>query len=261
MVRPRLDPKPGFMGFAVDIVALGHDLLGVPSVFPYRFHSFSAPYLCFIRLSSLEQLTASCKKHLPALPEHSCSAGVNGACNRTYIVRTSCLPGVHTNNFTFSFYWSCMCANDVRFSRRREALVMLFRWLVFALGNGWSQMSSMKVPCPEMEVESVRSLHGHVNWWMWSVSLLRVLWWFLFFLYLLRTFSSYMPLFFVCNMLFIHNTCFFCWFVCLFVVDTGSHITFFLMYLTALLQLYKLYNRSVQTLASQVVLRGPRTHL
>ena len=110
-----------------------------------------------------------------------------------------------------------------------EALVMLFRWLVFAFGNGWSQMSSMKVPCPEMEVESVRSLHGHVNWWMWSVSLLRVLWWFLFFMYsyLLRTFSSYMPLFFVCNMLFIHNTCFFCSFLCLPILDTGFHVTFF----------------------------------
>jgi len=58
MVRPSLDPKPGFMGFAVDIVALGQDLLGD------RFPSFSAPYLCFIRLSSLEQLTASCNKHL-----------------------------------------------------------------------------------------------------------------------------------------------------------------------------------------------------
>ena len=54
-----LDPKPGFMRFAVDRVALGQDLLAVPSVFPYRFHSFSAPYSYLIHLSSLEQLQAS----------------------------------------------------------------------------------------------------------------------------------------------------------------------------------------------------------
>ena len=82
---------------------------------------------------------------------------------------TSALPFAFQLYLLLLLYLYFMCASAVRLSRQMETSVMLFRWLLFTFWSGWSQTSSMKVPCPEMEVESVWSLHGHVNWWMWSV--------------------------------------------------------------------------------------------